>query len=56
MQRFNHYLKVWHLIESDLIFLFIFFFPPPLPNHPELYLAQTAWVGPFFFKKKKKFG
>lgn len=38
MQRFNHYLKVWHLIESDLIF-----YHPPFPNHTSLSTLNCIW-------------
>lgn len=34
--RFNHYLKVWHLIESDLIF-------PPLSNPTSLSTLNCIW-------------
>lgn len=36
MQRFNHYLKVWHLIESDLIFY-------PLSNPTSLSTLNCIW-------------
>lgn len=39
--RFNHYLKVWHLIESDLIS------PPPFPippPSPPLTVFGTNWL------------
>ena len=36
MQRFNHYLKVWHLIESDLIFY-------PLSNPTSLSALNCIW-------------
>ena len=40
MQRFNHYLKVWHLIESDLIFTPFPILPPSLP----LTVFGTCWL------------
>ena len=36
MQRFNHYLKVWHLIESDLIFT-------PLSNPASVSTLNCIW-------------